>query len=79
MFDLKNDPLETTSLIDRPESAEHVQRLLKLMTQWQAKVGDPLELPAESKPPAAVNLTNKKRIPDQWQPEWIVKKYFETP
>ena len=48
------------------------------MRQWQAKVGDTLELPTENKPPEKVDLTGRKREPDQWQPEWIVKKYFEA-
>jgi arylsulfatase A-like enzyme len=74
LFDLQADPDERTNLIDRAEYAQHVKRLLKLMGQWQAKVGDTLELPAESKPPEFVDLTGQKRIPDQWQPEWIVKK-----
>jgi arylsulfatase A-like enzyme len=77
LFDLQSDPDEKVNLIDRAEFAEHVQRLSKLMTQWQAKVGDTLLLPTESKPPEPVDLTGRKRIPDQWQPDWIVKKYFE--
>jgi arylsulfatase A-like enzyme len=79
LFDLQTDPDEKTNLIDRAEYAQHVQRLLKLMGQWQAKVGDTLELPTENKPPEAVDLTGRKRVPDQWQPEWIVKKYFDAP
>ena len=48
------------------------------MKQWQAKVGDTLELPTENKAPEAVDLTGRKRVPDQWQPDWIVKKYFDA-
>ncbi len=77
LFDLQTDPDEKINLIDHAEYAEHVQRLLKLMTQWQAKVGDTLELPSENKPPEPVDLTGRERVPDQWQPEWIVKKYFQ--
>lgn len=40
-------------------------------------MGDTLEIPAENKPPARIDLTGKPRQPDQWQPEWIVEKYFE--
>ena len=79
LFDLQTDTDEKTNLIERAESAEHVQRLLKLMSQWQAKVGDTLKLPTENKPPEAVDLTGRKRVPDEWQPEWIVKKYFDAP
>jgi arylsulfatase A-like enzyme len=76
LFDLQTDPYETTNLIERTEHAGQVQRLLKLMKQWQAKVGDTLELPAENHQPAKMDLTGKARVPDQWQPDWIVKKYF---
>jgi arylsulfatase A-like enzyme len=76
LFDLQTDPHETTNLIDRPESAEHVSRLMKLMKRWQARVGDTLELPMENKQPPRIDLTGQQRKPDQWQPDWIVKKYF---
>ena len=78
LFDLQADPDEKTNLIDRAEYAQHVQRLLKLMSQWQAKVGDTLQVPTRNKPPEFVDLTRRKRVPDQWQPEWIVKKYFDV-
>ncbi len=76
LFDLHADPHETTNLIDRPEHAEHVARLQKLMQQWQTKVGDTLELPTRNKTPEPSDLTGRPRTPDQWQPDWIVKKYF---
>jgi len=76
LFDLQNDPHETTNLIDRPECAAEVTRLQSLMAQWQARVGDTLELPTTNRPPDKVDLTGQPRKPDPWQPEWIVKKYF---
>jgi arylsulfatase A-like enzyme len=79
LFDLQNDPHETTNVIDRPQSAELVPRLMKLMKQWQARVGDTLELPTENRQPPRIDLTGLERKPDQWQPEWIVKKYFGRP
>ncbi len=78
LFDLGADPHETTNLIDRPENAGHVRRLFDLMRRWQAEVGDTLALPTESTTPEKVDLTGRKREPDQWQPEWIRKKYFEA-
>ena len=76
LFDLRSDPHETTNLIERKEYAAHVQRLLRRMKEWQAQVGDTLEIPARSKSPSPIDLTGKKRLPDQWQPDWIVRKYF---
>lgn len=77
LFDLQADPHETTNLIDRPEHAPHVARLRKLMAEWQAKVGDKAPIPLENHAPERVNLTGRERKTDQWQPDWIVKKYFE--
>jgi len=78
LFDLKNDPHETNDVFDNPRNDGHIARLRSLMKQWQAKVGDTLEIPSEGRPPARVDLTGKARKPDQWQPDWIVKKYFEA-
>jgi arylsulfatase A-like enzyme len=76
LFDLEQDPDETRSVYDDPANAPHVARLLGLMRAWQQKVGDTLQVNATSQPPARIDLTGKKRVPDEWQPEWIVKKYF---
>lgn len=78
LFDLQSDPNEIHNLIDQPGSAPHVARLQVLMQQWQTHVGDTLALPATNKVPPAVDLTGRQRKPDQWQPDWIVKKYFGT-
>jgi len=78
LFDLQADPDERFNLIDRPGSREHVQRLTTLMRQWQEKVGDTLELPSENHRPEPIDLTGRERVPDQWQPDWIVKKYFDN-
>jgi len=79
LFDLRTDPYETINLVNRTENASHVARLLKLMKEWQAKVGDKVKVPTEDHTPEKLDLTGRKRVPDQWQPEWIVKKYFEVP
>ncbi|MCY2966678.1 MAG: sulfatase-like hydrolase/transferase [Planctomycetota bacterium] len=76
MFDLENDPNEIRNVIDNPDNVDHLVRLRKAMSDWQARVGDKVEIPAKSSPPQSLDLTGRKREPDQWQPEWIVKKYF---
>jgi len=76
LFDLQNDPQERTSLADRQEYSKHIRRLQQLMKQWQARVGDTLALPTENKPPARIDLSGRERQPDQWQPDWIIEKYF---
>jgi len=76
LFDLETDPNETKSVYDNPVHAAHITRLLAQMKAWQAKVGDTLAVNATSQPPPSIDLTGKERKTDQWQPEWIVKKYF---
>jgi arylsulfatase A-like enzyme len=76
LFDLRADPDEITDVADRAENAVHVERLRRLMEQWQARLGDTLEIPAGNKQPVRVDLTGKARQPDRWQPDWIVEKYF---
>ena len=79
LFDLQEDPYEMTNLIERPEHAAKVERLQVLMKQWQTKVGDTVVIPTRNQAPAKVDLTGKARKTDQWQPDWIIKKYFDTP
>ena len=76
LFDLQNDPHETRNVIERREHAPHVARLLAKMKAWQAKTGDTQPLPTERKAAPGIDLTGRNRPPDQWQPDWIVKKYF---
>jgi arylsulfatase A-like enzyme len=76
LFDLQTDPNETRSVYDDPAHAAHIARLTTAMKFWQQKVGDTLVLNETSTPPPPIDLTGKARKTDQWQPEWIVKKYF---
>jgi arylsulfatase A-like enzyme len=76
LFDLQNDPDELKNLIDVPGHAAETRRLLKLMKEWQAKSGDTVKIPEGNKPFTPIDLTGRKRVPDEFQPEWILKKYF---
>ena len=76
LFDLQADPNEQTNLIDRAEHAGQTKRLLELMKQWQARTGDTLNVPSTNIPFEPTDLTGRTRTPDEWQPDWILKKYF---
>jgi arylsulfatase A-like enzyme len=76
LFDLQADPNEQTNLIDAPAHQAETRRLLALMKQWQTKCGDTLAVPQTNKPYEKIDITGRKRTPDEFQPEWIVKKYF---
>ena len=77
LFDLQQDPHELKNLAEAKEHREEVERLTKLMLKWQAEVGDKQPLESASPKPKEIDLTGHARTPDRWQPEWIVKKYFE--
>ena len=76
LFDLSNDPEETRDLAAAPEHKAPVERLLGLMKEWQAKVGDKAPLETDDPKPKEMDLTGRERKPDPWQPKWIRQKYF---
>jgi len=76
LFDLRADPNEITNLVDQPEHKGEVARLQALMRTWQTKLGDTAAVPETNRQPPPVDISGMAREPDQWQPEWIVKKYF---
>lgn len=77
LFDLVSDPDERQNLIERKEYAPQVSRLRQLMKRWQSGLGDHVAIPETSRRPEPIDLTGKRRKPDQWQPDWIIRKYFE--
>jgi arylsulfatase A-like enzyme len=78
LFDLKNDPDEMNNVAGRPENAKRLAELKSLILAWEQELGLPA-MPLTSANPKAmvVDLTGHKRQPDQWQPEWIRRKYFD--
>jgi len=78
LFDLKNDPDELNNLADEPSQAGRVKQMLQKLKGCQQKVGDSLPLTVANPKPKQIDMTGRPRKPDRWQPDWIVKKYFET-
>lgn len=78
LFDLKSDPDETVNLADRSDLEEVRSRLTDMLVEWQSKVGDKQELSVPKPKKKEIDLTGKMRKPDRWQPEWIIKKYFDA-
>jgi len=76
LFHLKTDPDETRDVATLPENRPVIERLEAAMAQSQKLYGDTLTIPTENEAYVPIDLSNKPRKPDQWQPEWIVKKYF---
>ena len=79
LFDLRADPNETRDLAADPKAAGEIERLTGLMKTWQAEVGDTEPLSVEKPKAKDISFDGYVRTPDQWQPEWIVRKYFPKP
>lgn len=80
LFDLKSDPNEVQNLADsnEPQHKEIIQRLWNQLIVEQNLVGDSLPLTSADPLPAEIDLTGRPRKPDQWQPKWIIEKYFDS-
>jgi arylsulfatase A-like enzyme len=77
LFNLKDDPDEMTDLAGQPANAKRIEELKALILGWEKDLGLPVMPLTVANPKAMkVDLTGHKREPDQWQPEWIRKKYF---
>jgi arylsulfatase A-like enzyme len=79
LFDLRNDPDEIKDLAADPKHAPDIERLTALMKQWQEKVGDKQPLTVAKPKPKEISFDGYIRKPDKWQPEWIIRKYFQQP
>ncbi len=77
LFDLKDDPDEMNSLAEQKEHAKRIAELKALILTWEKDLGVPvMPLVSINPKPKKIDLTGHAREPDQWQPEWIKKKYF---
>jgi arylsulfatase A-like enzyme len=77
LFHLQGDPDEMHDLARQPEQARRIEELKALILTWERDLGVvPPPFTMAHPRPRQVNLTGHPREPDQWQPEWIRKKYF---
>jgi arylsulfatase A-like enzyme len=76
LFDLEKDPLELNNLTSDPTYTSQKEKLFSLLLEQQKAVGDTLPLTAKAIKPMAYDPDTLKRKPDQWQPEYILKRYF---
>jgi arylsulfatase A-like enzyme len=78
LFDLVADPHETQDLsaAETPESHAVLTRLRTALTLAQQEHGDRVPWVVAEPKSGEIDLTGHPRKPDQWQPKWIVEKYF---
>jgi arylsulfatase A-like enzyme len=77
LFDLKNDPHELNNLSAKPEFAAKVAAMTDLLKQKQIAFGDTLSLTASKLVPKTWDYRTMNRVPDQWQPKYVLDKYFK--
>jgi arylsulfatase A-like enzyme len=60
LFDLQKDPDEISDLSKDPEARPQIERLKRLLEDWQAKVGDPLPLTTAHPQPEAFEFPKRR-------------------
>jgi len=76
LFNLKVDPFELNNLAElEPDKVDELQRLLE---SAQKSAGDTVAWTAKVILPMEYDHTKIERKPDQWQPEYTLKKYFDS-
>jgi arylsulfatase A-like enzyme len=76
LFNLREDPLEINNLATNPANQIKVNEMMKLLADWQKETGDTAVLKSKSTLPMYYDPSLFKQKPDQWQPEYTLKKYF---
>ncbi len=76
LFNLKTDPLEINNLAMNPDYQKRVVEMTGLLKTWMAETNDTVNLFPEKVLPMNYDYTKLKQKPDQWQPEYILNKYF---
>ncbi len=77
LFDLTSDPHELHDLANDHRQARRVADLFVQLEQAQEDFGDGLPLTSDNPVDARIDLTGHERRPDEHQPDWIIKKYFD--
>ena len=76
LFNLEKDPLEINSLAGLPENKDKIEVMTEALKKWQEETGDTVRLTADKILPLQYDPTKFERTPDQFQPEYTLRKYF---
>ncbi len=78
LFHLANDPLELHNLAEQPGYESKVNEMMNLLKEWQKNTDDTASLTSPNPLPLEYNPLEFERVPDKWQPEYTLKKYFDV-
>ena len=77
LFNLEKDPLEINNLARLPESQPRIDEMMKLLREFHAATDDTASLKPKTILPLEYDHTLLHQHPDEWQPEYTLKKYFK--
>ncbi len=77
LFNLRNDPLEINNLAAAPECKVKVDEMMGLLLEGYKATNDTANMNPGSFLPMEYDYSRLKQKPDQWQPEYTLKKYFK--
>lgn len=77
LFNLKNDSLEINNLANLETYKSKVDEMISLLKEWHTNTDDTAEMYPENILPLDYDYRKLKQIPDNKQPEYTLKKYFE--
>lgn len=77
LFNLTNDPLEINNLAYFPNYESKIEEMFNLLSQWQNEVDDTLSLTSKVVLPLDYKPEDFIQVPDVFQPEYILKKYYK--
>jgi arylsulfatase A-like enzyme len=77
LFDLENDPDELVNLAGEKEHEVKVREMMGLLSSWQRRSDDTVQLTAKTIVPMEYDPTTFGRKPDVHQPPFVVEKYFK--
>jgi arylsulfatase A-like enzyme len=77
LYNLKSDPLEINNLASLPEQKTRVDEMMELMKKWAVETNDTMNYYPSQIKPMDYDYTKLKQKADNWQPEYILDKYFK--
>jgi arylsulfatase A-like enzyme len=76
LFNLEDDPLEINNLAQQTGFKTKVDEMLRLLRDWHEASGDTASLSPKTTLPLEYDYKKLKQVPDENQPEYVLKKYF---
>jgi arylsulfatase A-like enzyme len=77
LFNLKRDPLEINNLAALGEYKAKIEEMMVLMKEWYTLTGDTATINPKTIVPLEYDYKTPERIPDEGEPEYIVRKFFK--